>query len=58
MNNQKKMGRPTDNPKDMQFRVRLTKQEIADLNYCCEQLNLTKSDVIRLGIQKVKKEIG
>ena len=52
-----KMGRPTDNPKNLQFKIRLTQQEMDDLNYCCEQLNETKSNIIRLGIQKVKAEI-
>ncbi len=50
-------GRPkAENPKDIQLKIRADKQTIQDLNYCCEKLNKTKSDIIRLGIQKVKAD--
>lgn len=48
-------GRPkAENPKHIQLKIRADKQTIADLDFCCERLNATRSDVIRLGIQKVK----
>mgnify|MGYP002766036761 CR=1 FL=1 len=51
-------GRPkTDAPKDVQLKIRADKQTIEDLTYCCDRLHQTKSDIIRLGIQKVKSEI-
>lgn len=51
-------GRPkADNPKDIQLKIRADKQTIKDLEFCCEKTNLTKSDVIRLGIQKVKEQV-
>ena len=51
-------GRPkTDNPKDIQLKIRADRQTIDDLEYCCEKKAMTKSDVIRLGIQKVKEEV-
>lgn len=51
-------GRPkTDNPKDIQLKIRADKQTIEDLEYCCEKTKLSKSDVIRLGIKKIKKEV-
>lgn len=51
-------GRPkADHPKDIQLKIRADKKTIEDLNFCCEKLNQTKSDVIRLGIQKVKAEV-
>nr|DAT51052.1 MAG TPA: Proline dehydrogenase/DNA Complex, Proline, Utilization, DNA, DNA [Caudoviricetes sp.] len=28
-----------------------------DLDFCCEKLGKTKSDIIRLGIQRVKTEL-
>lgn len=50
-------GRPkSENPKDIQLKIRADKQTIIDLNYCCDILSMTKSDVIRLGIQRVKRE--
>ena len=51
-------GRPkSENPKDIQLKIRADKQTIEDLEYCCQKTALTKSDVIRLGIQKVKEEV-
>ena len=51
-------GRPkSENPKDIQLKIRADKQTIEDLDYCCEKKEMTRSDVIRLGIQKVKQEI-
>ena len=51
-------GRPkSDNTKEFQIKIRADKQTVEDLNYCCQKGNLTKSDVIRLGIQKVKKDL-
>lgn len=51
-------GRPkADNPKDIQLKIRADKELIEDLEFCCKKLNKTKSDIIRLGIQKVKAEV-
>lgn len=51
-------GRPkAENPKDIQLKIRADKKTIEDLDYCCVQLDKTRSDVIRLGIQKVKAEV-
>lgn len=49
----KKMGRPTDDPKTNETRIRMSDRDIAMLNECCEKLKMTKADVIRLGIKKV-----
>ena len=50
-------GRPkTENPKDIQLKIRADKQTMDDLDFCCEKLNKNRSDIIRLGIQKVKAE--
>lgn len=52
------VGRPkSENPKDIQLKIRADRQTIDDLDYCCQRTNLTRSDVIRLGIQKVKQEV-
>jgi hypothetical protein len=51
-------GRPkAENPKDIQLKIRADKQTIEDLDFCCEKLDKTRSDIIRLGIQKVKSEV-
>ena len=50
-------GRPkVENPKDIQLKIRADKQIIADLDFCCKKLSKTRSDVIRMGIQRIKAE--
>ena len=39
---QKKMGRPTDNPKETIFKVRLAE--------CAQELNVSKAEIIRRGV--------
>ena len=52
-------GRPhAENPKNIQVKFLADKATVEDLDFCCEQLKATKSDVIRMGIQKVKAELG
>ena len=54
---QPRTGRPkAENPKDIQLKIRADKQLMQDLDFCCEKLNKTRSDVIRLGIRMVKAE--
>lgn len=53
----KKMGRPTDNPKIHQTRIRMSDEELQKLNYCSEILEISKTDVINMGIDKVYEEI-
>lgn len=47
----------TDNPKNVNLSLRLTKAESEDLQYCAEKLNTSRTDVINRGVQKVKEEI-
>lgn len=53
----KKMGRPTENPKCNNTRIRMTDDEVEMLKICCQRTGLSKSDVIRLGLKKVYEEI-
>ena len=53
----KKMGRPTDNPRINNTRIRMSDEEVRQLEYCCKQTGMTKADVIRKGIQLVYDSI-
>lgn len=53
----KKMGRPTENPKNIQTRIRMTEEQAKKLEFCSKEKNITKTDVIILGIEKVYQEI-
>lgn len=46
-------GRPTDNPKNLSTRVRLSDEDISMLEFCCEVTGKKKAEIIRLGIRKV-----
>ena len=53
----KKMGRPTDNPRTNNTRIRMSDEEVEKLNFCCKKTGMTKADVIRAGIQMVYEKI-
>ena len=49
----KKMGRPTDNPKDTVLKVHLDQGSVDMLDECKETLEVSKAEVVRRGIKKV-----
>lgn len=55
---QKKPGRPASpDSKHTMFRVRLDDQSMAKLEACAEQLNLTKSEIVRIGIDRIHDDL-
>lgn len=54
----KKMGRPTDNPKGNYTGIRLSDEEVEKLDFCMKMTGKTKTDIIRLGIDKVYNELS
>jgi metal-responsive CopG/Arc/MetJ family transcriptional regulator len=48
----KKGTKLTDNPKDFMLRVRLDEQTLAELDYCCEVEQASRSEVVRQGIHE------
>ncbi len=52
-----RIGRPTDDPKTLSTRVRLSESDIEKLEFCSERLKLKKSEIIRMGIEKVYQEV-
>lgn len=49
----KKMGRPTDNPKTIVKRARMSEDDIKKLQICCKILGISESDVLRMGVNEV-----
>lgn len=49
----KKMGRPTNSPKNTMFRVRLDEECEKKLSESADKLKISKSDVVRKGIDLV-----
>ena len=46
-------GRPTDEPKILNTRIRLSKDDVSMLEYCAQITGKTKSEIIRQGIKEV-----
>lgn len=51
------VGRPTDDPKILNTRIRLSENDIEKLNYCTERLGIKKAEVIRMGINRVYEDL-
>lgn len=50
-------GRPTDDPKILSTRIRLSEEDVRKLDYCCEKTGKKKSEIIRLGIKEVYEKL-
>lgn len=49
-----KKGRPPkSNTKDYMLRVRMDKETLAKLDDCCKSMNLSRSEVVRKGIEEL-----
>lgn len=53
----KKTGRPTDDPKSTLIHIRMSDNDLEKLDYCAKQTGMSKSEIIRKGIDKVYQEI-
>lgn len=53
----KKIGRPTDNPKINRVTVRLDKDSNEILNMYCQQESIKPTEAIRRGIKKLTTDI-
>lgn len=47
------MGRPTESPKTIVKRARMSKKDVERLQECCKILDMSESDVLRMGIEEV-----
>ena len=53
-----KTGRPViGEPKDPRLEIRISLVEKIKLEICCNELNLSKTDVIKKGIDMVYKQV-
>lgn len=50
-------GRPTDDPKVLNTRVRMSEEDIKLLEFCCKKTGLTKAEIIRMGIREVYNKV-
>ena len=53
----KKPGPRPENPLDTEIKLRIDKQTIEKIEYCKKELNTTRSDVLRKGVQFLYDEL-
>ncbi len=53
----KKMGRPTDSPKNIRLYARLDEETQEDYLFCQKELGVSGSEIIRMGIKLIKENI-
>ena len=53
---QKKLGRPTDNPKSTQFSVRFDKETLEIFDKYCKENTVTRPEGVREAVRKLKKK--
>ncbi|WP_253291078.1 CopG family transcriptional regulator [Acetivibrio sp. MSJd-27] len=53
----KKMGRPTDNPKDISLKVLLDNDTAQKLEECSQVLKVSKAEIMRRGVHEIHKRL-
>lgn len=53
----KKIGRPTDNPKDTTMKIRFDKDSLKMLEECSEQMKISRAEVVRRGVRKMHEDL-
>ena len=53
----KKMGRPTDNPKDISLKVLLDRDTADKLAECAKALEVSKAEVMRRGVNAIHRDL-
>lgn len=51
-------GRPTDDPKTINYKLRLSEEDVRKLQYCVEKTGKRRSEIIRLGIDEVFRHLS
>ena len=54
---QKKIGRPTDNPKETRITIRLDDESKNILELYSKRYNISKTESARVGIKKLKSDL-
>lgn len=56
MPEKKKMGRPTDNPKQTQFSIRFDEETLSILDRFCKKENVSRPEGVRRAVRNLEKE--
>lgn len=50
-------GRPTSDPKTKQMPIRFSETDIQKLEYCAEKTGKSQAEIVRIGVDKVYREL-
>ena len=53
----KKMGRPTDNPKNNSIKFKADDETVAKLKECSKLLEVSQAEVLRRGVRKMHDDL-
>ena len=53
----KKMGRPTDNPKEITMKIRFDQDSFEKMEKCSEEMKISRAEVVRRGVHKVYDDL-
>ena len=53
----KKIGRPTDNPRKKRLSPGIAENEMGNIDYCAQKLNLSKIETILLAVNLLKDKL-
>lgn len=53
----KKMGRPTNNPKNTSIKLKADDETVRKLKECSEKLEVSQAEVLRRGVHKVHDDL-
>lgn len=54
---QKKMGRPTDNPRNLRLSLRMTADEMKDIDDLAKKLSMTKTNMVLKALALLREQI-
>lgn len=54
----KKLGRPTDSPKDITMKIRFDKDTSQKLEECSEKMEISRAEVVRRGVKKMHDDLN
>lgn len=52
-----RMGRPTNNPRNINLNIRISKKEADLIQECADRMNTARVNVIIEGVKKVKAQL-
>lgn len=53
---QRKLGRPSDNPKNYMLRVRMDEETLQKLDNCAMMLEMSRSQAVRMAIRLLEQQ--